>query len=160
MHATADLSNVKARLFVYAATLSLTGSPVIAYEGQGAHRERVAASGPFVRWTVEFTPGLPSGRWDSNEIATREAVVIVADLFWPTSTADAYQIDRAASEIADALRVLSLSFEDYAIPAAPVASSSRLRVLSPPTVQRLGTIEGEDRRRVSAIVTWISRHTA
>lgn len=160
MDATANLRNVTARLFIWAGALSISGSPVIEFNGQGSHRGRVASSGPFIRWTVEPLPGQGSGRWNSADTATREAVLLIADLFWPVSTADAYQIDQSASEIRDSLTLLSLSILDYASdPAAPPVADSRLRVIEPPAMRRLQTEAGLERRRVSGVIGWISRHT-
>ena len=160
MHATANLRNIAARLFVWAGALSITGSPLVEVSGQGAHRERVATTGPFIRWTMEPLPGAVSGRWNSADVATREAVLLIADLFWPVSTAAAYQIDQAAAEIRDGLHLLSLSILDYASdPVSPAVSDSRLRAVEPPAVARLTTEAGLDRRRVSAVIGWISRHT-
>ncbi len=160
MHATANLRNIAARLFVWAGALSISGTPTIEFQGQGSHRERVATTGPFVRFTLEPLPGVLSGRWDSADVATREAVLLIADLFWPVSTVNAYEIDQAASEIRDSAMLLSLSVLDYASdPAAPPVSDSRLRAIEPPTVTRLTTEAGLDRRRVSAVIGWISRHT-
>lgn len=160
MHATANLRNIAARLFVWVGALSITGSPLVEIGGQGAHRERVATTGPFLRWTLEPLPGAGSGRWNAADIATREAALIVADLFWPISTANAYEIDQAASEIRDSLTILSLSILDYASnPAAPPVSDSRLRVVEPPIISRVATEAGLDRRRVTAVIGWISRHT-
>jgi len=160
-HATKSIRNAKGRLFVHAAALSLTGAPVMVYQGQGAHRERVPADGAWIRWSVESLPSIRSGRWDSDEVASREAVLLIADLFYPVALADAYAIDQDADELVDALELLSLSFLDYrTTPASPATSSSRLRVLEPPAVQALPTADAYDRRRVTATVTWISRFTA
>ncbi len=162
MHATAYHDNVQARLFGHAAGLAVTGSPVQVYQGQGAARERVPATGAWVRWSFEPIGATRVGRFDADEVARVDAALLIADLYWPVSTANAYEVVRAASELADAFELLSLSFLDYVSDPSspPTVADARIRVLDPPRVRALPTADGYDRRRVEIVATWISRFSA
>ncbi len=157
IHASARLENVRARLGVWLSSLSLSGSPELVLEGG----ERGARdTGPFVRLSLEWLPGQARGHTDASTRADEQSVLVLLDLFWPTLTADAYAVERVASELVYELRALSLPLLDYASdPVTPPSVLQHpLRVLEVPQVQRLPPVDGYDRRRVSATARWFSLH--
>lgn len=156
IHATERATNVRARLNTYLSGLSLTDSPTVLFERQQRQGD---AEGAFVRYTLEWLPGERSGHISASATATREAVQIVADLYWPEGTG--YAIDKAADDLVYALSLLSLGFRDYsADPDNPsTVSGYPLRVLDPPRRTRIPASDQYERLRVTAVVRWFTSHS-
>ncbi len=158
IHPTERLSNVAARLFSAAQGWTIAGTPDLIFENQ----ERVQGdSDAFIRWTLEELPGRNNGRASAAATSDQRSVMLIADLFWPVGDTDAYAVHRAADDIEFNLTLLALQFKDYAIPAAPVdVDGVELFVTAPPDRTKLETTDGYNRRRVSAVVRWMTSHTA
>jgi len=159
---TAKLSNVKARVYEYLHTLTISGGPSIADVEEG---RRGADDSPWLRVSIEPGTGINDGRFSATQTATRTPLLIILDLFFPGYDSDRsrniYTIDDAAADLVDSFLHASLGMKDYAIPSSPVAiSDASIFFLTPPTVTRLAPAGSLVRRQVTAVGWWHSRKTA
>lgn len=162
MHATADISNVLARVNTFVAGLDLPGAPELVYSGQPFE----PSGGAFVRATVATLPGSYRGHTDTGTKAFEVEALVTLDVFWPdgskAAASDVYAADRVASALADAFRLRTLPFLDYrAAPAAPTSvEGSPIRFEVDTTPRRLPPVDGYTRRQVTATGRWLLRHSA
>lgn len=157
IHATERTTNVRARAFTLIQGWTISGTPDLIFENQ----ERTQGDAdPFIRVTIEDLPGRNNGRIGSTT-STEENALIAFDLFWPETTADAYAIDRAKDDLLYELRLFSATFIDYsADPESPAAVPGYpIFVTDPPVAVRISSVNGFDRRRVSARLRWFTSHS-
>ena len=164
IHALARYTNVRARIGVWADTLTITGTPQLVHDG--APRSRTDKATGWTRLTIEPLP--ETGGWTGpSALYSRGQVLVIFDVFWPDGSEgrsgyNAHDIDQAADDYADVLRNLSLSFLDYSSdPSSPsTVTGFRLRNIGSVTPQRVPTSNNYAQRRVSATLTWWVRDDA
>lgn len=159
IHATGRVEWAIARLTAWAKGLSLTGSPSVSRADGPA---RSAEMGPWVRLTFDEAARAPMGRFSATQTAVEIRLLMVADVFWPETPSEAspdlYGDLRAASELADAMQHLDLTFLDYTTPATPLTvSDCSIKVLRVEPVRRLPPDAGFKRRQVRCFPRWVAR---
>ena len=162
IHATARVEYVISRIMAYLEALALTGSPKLTaarVPGQSG------STGPWVRATFDELPALHKGRFSSTQSAIERSLLLSLDIFWPEmqqtipASLDVLGDVAVASELADALQFLRLSFLDYSVPATPVeVADAMISCSRPPEVTRIPDTDGFIRRRVKASIVWYARY--
>lgn len=157
---TARYTNVRARVNGYLTGLTVTGTPVWVIDGS-----HPVDSTKWARITYRPVMEQWSGRSSETQTVTDVHDLVVVDLFWPTGdtvdSADLYEIDKAADDVAHGLRSLGLSFLDYSSdPSNPTAvDGARIFVVEPNRIETLDPSGGYARRQVTAEIRWFLRHT-
>jgi len=161
--ATARFTNVIAALNNHLSDMSISGVVKKVLEGETGFVP--TANQPWVRLTVGSAREAVSGYFSATQTAERIDVLITVDVFFPDGTeaqpANGYEVTKAADDVAHGFRYLSLPFSDYSSdPANPTnVTGARIRVIEPPTISRLPSMDGYVRRRVQATAFWHLRHT-
>jgi len=161
---TAREANVLARINTYLNGLSVHGAPKLVLIGENGFVPQ--RNNPFVRFDWTAISSRDAGRHSATQVATRVDKLLTADVFYADGTErdphNAYDIVRAADDVAHGLRRMNLDLQDYSdTPAAPTAVTGvRIRALDPPDTTPLPSSDGWARYRVKVPVTWDLRHTA
>lgn len=150
--------NAEGTLFVWAAGLTIAGSPAMRFGMQPQHD-----GAAFVRWS--FQPVSETVVGFSAVRTQRVSALLLATVYWPSMSDDgavnAYDLSNAVDDLRDALSIMSVTLRDYtADPVVDLPGAHVIRSVRPPTHQRLSTLEGYDRAVVSAPVFWDSYRTA
>ena len=150
--------NAEGTLFVWAAGLTIAGSPAMRFGMQPQHD-----GAAFVRWT--FQPVSETVVGFSAVRTQRVSALLLATVYWPSmsddGTVNAYDLSNAVDDLRDALSILSVTMRDYTVsPAVDLPGAHIIRSVTPSTHQRLSALEGYDRAVVSAPVFWDSYRTA
>lgn len=157
IHASERWANIESRIGVWVDTLTVAGSPVMVHPRD--ERLQPDAS-PFVRWSVEPLPGRVSGHIGATT-ATEEVVLLIADLFWPSTATATRAMTQAGDDLHYAMRELRLQMLDYSsTPATPTTVTGYwLRAVDPAERTPIPTQEGYDRLRVAVPVRWFASHS-
>ncbi len=160
---TARYTNVFAAINGHIAGLSISGAPKIVLEGETGFVS--ADNEPWVRVTIDNVGQVPSGNFSSTQTVERVDLLVTVYVFFVDGTeaqpSNGYAVTKAADDVAHGLRLMSLAFSDYSDdPANPTdVPGARIRVIDPPSISRLPSVDGYVRRQVQAVAFWHARHT-
>jgi hypothetical protein len=150
--------NAEGTLYVWAAGLSIAGTPAMRFDAQPQHD-----ASAFIRWTLnpvsDTIVGFAAVR------TQRVSALLIATVYMPSMSDDgavnAYDLSNTVDSLRDELCTINVPMQDYtsgsavALPGAHVITSK-----TPPTHQRLSSVEGYDRAVVTAPVFWYAYRTA
>ena len=150
--------NAESTLYVWAAGLTIAGTPAMRFDTQPQHD-----AAAFIRWTLRPVSETIVGF--SGVRTQKVSALLAATVYWPSMGDDglvnAYDLSNAVDDLRDAMTTISVTLQDYTSGAAvALPGAHTIRSVTPPTHQRLSSLEGYDRAVVTAPVFWDAYRTA
>jgi len=150
--------NAESTLYVWAAGLTIAGTPAMRFDTQPQHD-----ASAFIRWTLRPVSDRIVG---FSAVRTQKvSALFAATVYWPSigddGTVNAYDLNNAVDSLRDEMTTITVILQDYTSgTAVPLPGAHVIRSVSPPTHQRLSSLEGYDRAVVTAPVFWDAYRTA